>query len=510
MINSISVDNFRSLCNINNIEIKPITVLLGKNSCGKSSFLRIFPLLKQSINSKVRGSISLFGDLVDFGEISTVLNNSSSEKKDYILFGFKGLISKSPLLRTMSGNRIKISEDINYSISIKIKKYEEEDYLYISEMELEYGKNKIFISSNVKTRKLSQLEINGVSYSNKFSGLRLGYFLLSSLFPEFFYEINNENFFGNPVAEILHNININFDNLFSEFQLHKIIQELSLNSANNLQIDEIKKILENDSEKWLLLEEKINKKPEILANIHDALIVRDFINIYDILTNNICKDISNICYSKPLRANTERFYRHQPLSVNEVEPDGANLVQFYSTMTSKEKNDFHSWMDKNFDFHYEIEKKTGFQSIIIKDSKTGEKHNINDMGFGFTQILPIVTQEWSLINKANNFYRRKDTIFAIEQPELHLHPAFQCKLIKAFANSIKMASENELSIRFILETHSETIVNYLGKLIERDEIKAEDISVLIFTKENNITEISQSSFNEQGILTNWPIGFFGE
>ena len=30
MINSISVDNFRSLCNINNIEVKPITVLLGK------------------------------------------------------------------------------------------------------------------------------------------------------------------------------------------------------------------------------------------------------------------------------------------------------------------------------------------------------------------------------------------------------------------------------------------------------------------------------------------------
>ena len=56
--------------------------------------MRIFPLLKQSINSKVRGSISLFGDLVDFGEISTVLNNSSSEKKDYIQFGFNGIIPK--------------------------------------------------------------------------------------------------------------------------------------------------------------------------------------------------------------------------------------------------------------------------------------------------------------------------------------------------------------------------------------------------------------------------------
>lgn len=510
MINSISVDNFRSLCNINNIEVKPITVLLGKNSCGKSSFLRIFPLLKQSINSKVRGSISLFGDLVDFGEISTVLNNSSSEKKDYIQFGFNGIIPKKSLYRTKLGNRIKISDEINYSISMKIKKYEEEDYLYISEMKLEYNEDKIFISTNMKTKKISNFEINGISFNKKFSELRLGYFLDSSFFPEFFYEKNKQTSFFNPTIEILYNINESFNNLFSDFQLHRINQDLVDNLDKEILIENIKNILENDSKKCLSFTEKINKEPEILDKLHDILKVRDFINIYDLITNSFCYDISNICYSKPLRANTERFYRHQPLSVNEVEPDGANLVQFYSTMTSKEKNDFHSWMDKNFDFHYEIEKKTGFQSIIIKDSKTGEKHNINDMGFGFTQILPIVTQEWSLINKANNFYRRKDTIFAIEQPELHLHPAFQCKLIKAFANSIKMAVENKLSIRFILETHSETIVNYLGKLIERDEIKAEDISVLIFTKEKNITEISQSSFNEQGILTNWPIGFFGE
>ena len=135
MIKSISVDNFRSLCNINDIEIKPITVLLGKNSCGKSSFLRLFPLFKQSISNKTRGAISLFGDLVDFGEINTVLNDLYKKQKEFIFFEFKGIIpeSTSAIVTGHGRRRLKVRK-IDYSISIKVKKYDEEDYLYISDM----------------------------------------------------------------------------------------------------------------------------------------------------------------------------------------------------------------------------------------------------------------------------------------------------------------------------------------------------------------------------------------
>ena len=516
MIKSISVDNFRSLCNISDIEIKPITVLLGKNSCGKSSFLRIFPLLKQSVSSKTRGAISLFGDLVDFGEIDTVLNDLNSSKKKYISLGFNGVIPEEPaLFITPRGRRRVKPRRIEYSITMKIKKFDEEDYLYVSDINLKYDENIIDLSLNVKSKKLTCFQINGISFLEKYPKLRLGYFLYSSLFPEFVYQYKKDAFFGNPDVEILNNTIIkNFKNIFADYQIVKTIHELDFeDNLNNkdLLIEKLRNAIENDKLKGLKLEEKLIKKPEILTEISDAISLRNFLTTYDIITDSICREISNICYSKPLRANTERFYRNQPLSVNEVEPDGSNLVQFYSTMPSKQKNDFHSWMDKNFDFHYEVEKQTGFQSIIIKDAITGEEHNINDMGFGFTQLLPIVTQEWSLINKANNYTKKdRNTIFAIEQPELHLHPAFQCKLIKAFSNSIKVALENNLSIRFIIETHSETIVNYLGRLIERNEINNDDVSILIFTKENSTTNISESTYNENGVLSNWPIGFFGE
>lgn len=47
----IQIKNFRSIKDSGAIEIKPITVLLGKNSCGKSSFLRISPLLKPTLRN---------------------------------------------------------------------------------------------------------------------------------------------------------------------------------------------------------------------------------------------------------------------------------------------------------------------------------------------------------------------------------------------------------------------------------------------------------------------------
>jgi AAA15 family ATPase/GTPase len=63
----LQIENFRSLLNTGPIEIKPITVLIGKNSSGKSSFLRTFPLLKQSVEERTKSPILMYGRFVDFG-----------------------------------------------------------------------------------------------------------------------------------------------------------------------------------------------------------------------------------------------------------------------------------------------------------------------------------------------------------------------------------------------------------------------------------------------------------
>ena len=80
MITAVRIKNLRSLADTGYIEIKPITLLLGANSTGKSTFLRSFPLFTQSVNKSLRGPISWFDDsLVDFGDYVTAKNKYASD-----------------------------------------------------------------------------------------------------------------------------------------------------------------------------------------------------------------------------------------------------------------------------------------------------------------------------------------------------------------------------------------------------------------------------------------------
>ena len=52
MLESIALENFKSFKELPELKIKPITILCGTNSCGKSSILQSILLLKQTVESK--------------------------------------------------------------------------------------------------------------------------------------------------------------------------------------------------------------------------------------------------------------------------------------------------------------------------------------------------------------------------------------------------------------------------------------------------------------------------
>lgn len=62
MIDSVRIENLRSLRDTGFVKLKKLNILLGSNSSGKSTFLRSFPLLSQSIKKNLRGPISWFDD----------------------------------------------------------------------------------------------------------------------------------------------------------------------------------------------------------------------------------------------------------------------------------------------------------------------------------------------------------------------------------------------------------------------------------------------------------------
>ena len=100
----------------------------------------------------------------------------------------------------------------------------------------------------------------------------------------------------------------------------------------------------------------------------------------------------------------------------------------------------------------------------------------------------------------------------MEQPELHLHPAHQARLADALLKALRGDSVRRGSPPlFVVETHSEALINRLGELVESGDLLASDVQVVVFSSDqfsSDRTRVELSNFNSDGVLVNWPYGFF--
>ena len=87
-LTGLGVRNLRSLRDTGLIDLKPITILVGKNSAGKSTFARVLPLLKQSAERRKQGPVLWFGRLVDFGSFQEAVSSSAETNAIEILFRY--------------------------------------------------------------------------------------------------------------------------------------------------------------------------------------------------------------------------------------------------------------------------------------------------------------------------------------------------------------------------------------------------------------------------------------
>ena len=136
--------------------------------------------------------------------------------------------------------------------------------------------------------------------------------------------------------------------------------------------------------------------------------------------------------------------------------------------------------------------------LLLYFKVNGVKCKPTNVGFGYAYVLPILV--------AGLTSTPKHTII-IENPEAHLHPKAQARLIEFLA---KVAS-NEVQI--FIESHSEHILNALciAVITEENSIKNDDISVLYFQDtpegEPNCTRIPILA---NGNIEEWPDGFFDQ
>jgi predicted ATPase len=112
---------------------------------------------------------------------------------------------------------------------------------------------------------------------------------------------------------------------------------------------------------------------------------------------------------------------------------------------------------------------------------------------------------------------QKAGVIAIEQPELHIHPAIQVELADLFARYA--IQHNKL---LLLETHSEHLLLRLLRRIRGSEsqgrsespehiLRKEDVSVQYVQPTPEGTHFERLRIDSDGdFLDEWPDGFFDE
>lgn len=83
----------------------------------------------------------------------------------------------------------------------------------------------------------------------------------------------------------------------------------------------------------------------------------------------------------------------------------------------------------------------------------------------------------------------------------------QFTLGQSFVDSVKNIAATKSHKKIILETHSRSIIDAVGFSLSTGVIKASDVAVYLFDTIDGFAKITHSSYNEDGYLTNWPLGF---
>jgi len=461
MLDNITLENFKGFQKLNNLKIKPITILCGTNSCGKTSILQSILLLKQTLESKnPNQTLLLNGRFVKLGYFQDLIFQKKENSSVKLSINIK---DKGNSKFQNFSNFIQPTENAHR------KQFLFNTYIQV-DIDFQYINDTLLID---KLHFQSTLENSDSSFSN----LSIN---IAKNNSDYFIKWNNIKIEEKWTGET--NAALNFSNIFNV----------------SLDLDNIKDFTE-----------KYKRQVE-LSNL---------VGIFSLINDCLKDEYAKITYLGPLRGEPEREYIYRN-EIMEVGNKGENAAFIFLSQQEKPIKD-HFFYNKNTD-NFEKIQETDLKHAVnkwlnqmnIKDfeakilnkiiylnlaasSYDSTEVGIADVGFGVSQIFPIVL-EGLRMDKGNTLL--------LEQPEIHLHPNLQMQLSDYFI-SLALSGKN-----IIAETHSDHIINRLvRRIVEDEKHNLSDLIGIYFIKPSeNGSVFEEINIDESKGITNWPIDFFDQ
>lgn len=462
MFEKLSIKNFKSISDWQELKLAPITLIYGPNSSGKSSLIQALLLLQQTmIKPNRNGGLVTNGVNIKLGNFPVVVNKHNVNEDIELRLAYYSEKRNRKLVEKFDRSfefSYSYCNGSNYNFSF-LKKYR-----FNFEWEMNGKKKRLLNSftSNLdilNVNKLKKNEAINESLSFKYDGDYLFDGIINSKLDKAIIK----KMLTFPTYKSTHNFAV------------PASSELSFNIAPNSSIQ--------------IHPEQFQVTPMINSIIIDV-------------ASDLKSKLESISYIGPLRKKIEKAYFIENDFESSVGSEGDKIGYFLYAHEEYLREKINEYF-KEYGIPYElIVRKLGDEStgpiisILLKDLRTDTIVGPSDVGVGISQILPVIVE---------GVIRENSTI-CVEQPEIHLHPKLQADLAEFFVDTCK-------NNQWIIETHSEALMLRLQKLLRmKDErIKPEDISIVYVNPTPNGSKLHHIRLNENGNFRDeWPAGFFDE
>lgn len=193
----------------------------------------------------------------------------------------------------------------------------------------------------------------------------------------------------------------------------------------------------------------------------------------------------------------ERTYLEESLDNGKIHASGKGFVNQLLVWREKNRKNYESLIGamRSMGVLYDIEPERiggGQFKIGVTIHKEGPTALLTDVGFGISQLLPVIVGDIELGDGS--------TLFAA-QPEIHLHPNAQANYADYLVSQLDKKN-------YVVETHSEYLLNRIRLAIVKGKLKEEDIRVYYLSQERDASKLYTIRFTKSGQILGAPKEFF--